>query len=261
MIKSSKKKVQLPDDKSVIARCYLTSKSEADQISLITPFWIYFIVKNKNWRFENDNITNISIGHHKLMGPLIIGGLISCFTIILISRNEFDPFLLLTGFVGGLVLLYHGWSGSEAITIQEKNDSTIIFLKEIPDACSTFLKFHRNYLTKRDQAMSIFHIANRKEWETDESEYSHPSLNSENFIHSSTKDQVIPTFAKHFSEDGDFILLEIDIPQLVNEVKYEFAPERGELFPHIYGIINKSAVTRTFPFRNLTDLKNIVFKL
>lgn len=260
-MKSSKKKIQLPDEKSIVARCNLSKSANIEQMSIITPFWMYFIQKNKRWRFENDNITQVSVGHHKLMGPLIIGGLISCFSIILISRNEFDPFILLTAFVGGFILLYHGWTGSQAVTVKERNDSTVIYLKETPEALGSYLKFHENYLKRRNHAMSIFHIAISEEWMKEEPEYRHASLKSENFIHASSKDQIIPTFNKHFSEQGDFTLLEIEITKLGNEVKYEYAPERGELFPHIYGAINKSAVSRALPFKNLTELKNIMFNL
>ena len=158
-MKSAKKKIQIPEDKSIVARCQLSSNSTVEKISVITPFWLYFILDKKRWRFENDNITHITVGHHRLMGPLIIGALIACFAIIFISRNEFDPFLLLTIFVGGLILLYHGWSGSQAIIVKEKNDTTVIYLKEIPEAMDSYLRFYRNYLTKRNDAMSIFHIA------------------------------------------------------------------------------------------------------
>lgn len=260
-MKSSRKKITIPDKSSIIAQCRLSNIPVEDRVSILTPFWTYFILRKKSWRFENENISHISIGHHRLMGPLIIGGLIACFSIILISRNEFDPFVLLVIFVAGLVLLYHGWLGSPAITVKEKNDTTVIYIREIPTAFRSFLNFHRNYLNKSNEAMSIFHIASSKDWEKSQSEYEHGSLEKENFIHASTRNQVIPTFSKHFPDEGDFTLLEIEIPKLTNEVKYEYVSDRDELFPHIYGSINKSAVARAIAFRNAADLKAIMLKL
>jgi len=252
---------QEPTAENIVAKCFLSDKEDEREITYITPFWLHIINKKKHWRFDNENIANIMVQNHKLMGPLIGGGLIACFAIILISANLFDPFILLTGFVGGLVLIYHGWTGSTAIIVNEKNDSTVIYLKEPPAALDSYLKFYRDYLQKRDKAMSIYHIASSKEWENSAEMYHHASLQTEKFIHASTKEQVMPTFEKHFPEQGEFTLLEIDIAKLNSEVKYELVQERNQPFPHIYGEINKSAVTRTFPFRILPELRNIMFKL
>lgn len=257
----SEKKIKRPDQSSIIAQCILSNTLADDKISILTQFWTYFIIRKKKWRFENENISHISVEHHHLMGPLIVGGLIACFSVVLISRNEFDPFVLLVIFVSGLVLSYFGWIGSPAIIVKEKNDTTVIYLKEIPAAFVSFLSFHKSYLSKSNEAMSIYHIAKSTEWNQPESEYEHESLKTENIIHASTRNQVVPTFSKHFPKDGDFTLLEIEIPKLTNEVKFEYVSERDELFPHIYGFINKSAVARTFSFKNITDLKNIMFKL
>ncbi|MGB3467733.1 MAG: DUF952 domain-containing protein, partial [Cyclobacteriaceae bacterium] len=253
--------IQIPENTSVIARCKLDDKPDNISVSLITPFWIYFITRKKTWRFEHENVQQISTGHHKLMGPLIGGCLLSCFSIILLSRNIFDPFLLLTFFVIGLITTYYGWQGADTIMVREKNDATNIYLTQYPDGLDSYLKFYRDYIRKPNHAMSIYHIATAKEWKEKETEYRHISLNSENFIHASTKEQVLPTFQKHFPAEGDFLLLEIDMQQLTSEVKFEYVSDREELFPHIYGTINKSAVISVLPFQNPNELKQIMFNL
>lgn len=261
MKRPKKKKIQLPGDASVIARCLLGNSSGRSDISMITPFWIYFAVGKKTWRFEHNNIRQITTNHHRLMGPLIGGSLLACFSIILLSRNDFDPFLLLTAFVAGLILTYYGWQGAEAITVVEKNDSTNIYLRDHSDALGSYLEFYNSYMGNTEKAMKIYHIAATEDWIKEEDQYTHPSLETERFIHASAREQILPTFAKHFPEKGDFILLVIDIQKLSGEVKFEYVDTRKELFPHIYGAINKTAVIATFPFENQNELKEILFNL
>ncbi len=95
----------------------------------------------------------------------------------------------------------------------------------------------------------IFHIAKREEWLAAKSgeEYRTSSLKSEGFIHCSTIAQVIRVADFLFKGQNDLVLLEINDPQVTSEIKYE--GETDELFPHIYGPINTSAVMNTHEFK------------
>jgi uncharacterized protein (DUF952 family) len=76
------------------------------------------------------------------------------------------------------------------------------------------------------------------------------------FIHFSTAGQIAETAAKHFAGQRDLLLLHVDATQLGDALKWE--PSRGgALFPHLYGSLAISAVTRVDPlpdFRALEDL-------
>jgi uncharacterized protein (DUF952 family) len=66
------------------------------------------------------------------------------------------------------------------------------------------------------------------------------------FIHFSTAAQVAETAAKHFSGQTDLMLLHVDAARLGDNLKWE--PSRGgALFPHLYGDLSLSAVTRVDP--------------
>ncbi len=66
------------------------------------------------------------------------------------------------------------------------------------------------------------------------------------YIHFSTAAQVAETLAKHFAGQTDLLLIEVDTARLGNALKWE--PSRGgALFPHLYGVLDLSAVTRVVP--------------
>lgn len=63
------------------------------------------------------------------------------------------------------------------------------------------------------------------------------------FIHFSTAQQMRVTAAKHFAGQRDLVLLALAADQFGGTLKWE--PSRGgDLFPHLYGPMQASAVTR-----------------
>jgi uncharacterized protein (DUF952 family) len=113
----------------------------------------------------------------------------------------------------------------------------------------------------------ILHITTHNDWEKAriEGEYTAPSLQSDGFIHCSTLKQTVDTANIFFKGQNGLILLCIDEDKLVSECKYEdpsvagkHDPEVGNIFPHIYGPINLSAVINILDF---PTNENGVFKL
>jgi uncharacterized protein (DUF952 family) len=66
------------------------------------------------------------------------------------------------------------------------------------------------------------------------------------FIHFSSAAQVAETAAKHFAGQGDLLLVHVDAATLGNRLKWE--PSRGGAhFPHLYGDLDLTLVTRVDP--------------
>lgn len=65
------------------------------------------------------------------------------------------------------------------------------------------------------------------------------------FIHFSTASQMRVTAAKHFAGQQDLVLLALATDQFGDELKWE-ASRGGDLFPHLYGPMQVSAVTRAW---------------
>ncbi len=245
----------------IIAKSYLSQDEHVEEMIYFTPFWLYINQKGKKWRIDHSNIQHIKLDHHKITGALIIGSILACFSVIMMSAWMFNPYILLSIFIGSLMLIYYGITGAPVLIIQERNDTTIIYLKEVTESMIGFLDFFKKYLNPKNNIMEIFHIAYKKDWENRGFNYSHKSLEKEGFIHASPQNEVIRTFEKYFPTSGNYFLLVIDILKLENEVKYEFVKERGASFPHIFGEINKTAVSDVIAFEGLSELKEILKKL
>ena len=89
----------------------------------------------------------------------------------------------------------------------------------------------------------IYHIAASEDWNlhlTNEW-YAPEAFSKEGFIHCSTKEQVPGVLQRYYAGVGDLLLLHIDETKLSSELKYEEATNQ-ELFPHIFGPINKAAI-------------------
>ena len=111
----------------------------------------------------------------------------------------------------------------------------------------------------------IYHITSLKAWSEAQrrGEYRAESLETEGFIHCSTRAQVLPVAEKYYQGRGRLLLLMIDPSRLSSDLKWEppsggLPPpgvSEGDLFPHIYGPINLEAVVRVFDLESNPDGK------
>ncbi len=94
----------------------------------------------------------------------------------------------------------------------------------------------------------ITHICPRAAWEAALAAgvYRAASLASEGFIHCSRQDQVLATANRFYAVASDLVLLWIDPARLNAEVRWE--PADGDVFPHVYGVIDLNAVLAVTPF-------------
>jgi len=100
------------------------------------------------------------------------------------------------------------------------------------------------------EAMMIFHITKRIEWEEAlrAGEYRAVSLNDQGFIHCSTPEQVVGVANFLFAGQRGLVLLGIDVEALDSKVQYENCEGGEDIFPHIYGSINLNAVVDVVDF-------------
>jgi uncharacterized protein (DUF952 family) len=102
----------------------------------------------------------------------------------------------------------------------------------------------------------IYHITSRAAWKDARQlgNYRAESLETEGFIHCSTKSQVLPVAENFYQGQRGLLLLMIDPSLLTSDLKWEPSsggtpppgvPE-GDLFPHVYGPINLDAVVKVF---------------
>jgi uncharacterized protein (DUF952 family) len=91
---------------------------------------------------------------------------------------------------------------------------------------------------------TIYHLVLRRVWEENpEQPYRAESLAGEGFIHCSFAEQVASSANRFYADADDLLLLHIDAQRLSNPLREEGSGS-GELFPHIYGPLNRDAVVK-----------------
>jgi uncharacterized protein (DUF952 family) len=84
--------------------------------------------------------------------------------------------------------------------------------------------------------------------------YRVPSLETEGFIHCSNHEQAAGSANKFYANESEMLLLAIDPDRLTSELRVEEG-RPGELFPHIYGPINREAIVEVIRLERGPDGK------
>jgi uncharacterized protein (DUF952 family) len=91
--------------------------------------------------------------------------------------------------------------------------------------------------------MNIFHVVLPKKWAevVGKDFYEPESLATEGFIHCSFAEQLDGVLERYYSDVEQVAILEIDPSKLTSKLVEE-PSTNNEIYPHIYGKINKDAV-------------------
>ncbi len=101
---------------------------------------------------------------------------------------------------------------------------------------------------------AILHICSHSAWDIAQvqGDYRAESLDTEGFVHCSTREQVVGTANLLFHGQQGLVLLVIDADKIVAPIKVEDAGN-GQFFPHVYGPINLDAVVDVREFAPEVD--------
>lgn len=90
--------------------------------------------------------------------------------------------------------------------------------------------------------MLIYHIVLPDVWEEFDSDlYRAASLETEGFIHCSFLEQLDGVVGRYYKDEDEIVVLTIDPDQLMSRVVNE-PSTNDEIYPHIYGPINRAAI-------------------
>lgn len=90
--------------------------------------------------------------------------------------------------------------------------------------------------------MTIYHIVLPEVWAAFDGDlYEAESLGSEGFIHCSFENQLDGVLQRYYSGAESVVLLEIDSDKLTSKLVNE-PSTNDEIYPHIYGPINRDAI-------------------
>ena len=97
---------------------------------------------------------------------------------------------------------------------------------------------------------TIFHIATDADIAnyTEHGEYQCASLESDGFIHCCDKDQLVGVVNRYYQNVDNVQLVILDPDKLDSPLIRENTVGGSELFPHVYGSINREAIKTVVPF-------------
>lgn len=101
--------------------------------------------------------------------------------------------------------------------------------------------FHRTAAESREAGIT-YHLVPAAVWEAVDGEWYTPeAYDADGFIHCTNgTDEIIKVGNMFYTSDPrDFVLLELKVADIASEWRYDV---EGEVYPHIYGPLNTSAV-------------------
>ncbi len=73
------------------------------------------------------------------------------------------------------------------------------------------------------------------------------------YFHLSTRAQTLETARLYFADAEELLALEIPLHEIAAATKFELAPKRGEEFPHLYGALTVTQVSRAIRLLRTAD--------
>lgn len=246
-----------------IAICYLLIDGDERNKCLLYQDEFRIVKDGREHVYSTQSGINFHFTHKKWMFPFVIGWIVLCASLLFIFRNQFNPWISLTILISSVFAIYVGWEGSEMLNVNAGPVTHSFPVKKATNNLKLFVRFVQNYLSSQEndqRQLVIYHIAKNESWISQESDsaYSHESLSEEGFIHCSLSNQLPDTFNKYFAAEKDLTLLAINPLMLISPLKLEKATHQDQLFPHVYGPINKEAIISFREFNSLEELSELL---
>lgn len=104
----------------------------------------------------------------------------------------------------------------------------------------------------------IYHVAGKpgESTTTLSEQYTASSLDEEGFIHCSTLEQLPGVVSRYYAGEEELRILVVDTNKLRPDLKYENTTGGSELFPHVYGPIDLTAIVKVIDL-GLTGLTHL----
>ncbi len=99
---------------------------------------------------------------------------------------------------------------------------------------------------------SLFHLVRPGEWPASGA-YRPPSLAAEGFVHFSFADQIAGSANRHYGDDSELAVVEVDPMLLGVPIRVEDSYGRGVAFPHAYGPVPVAAAIGLRPLQRAPD--------
>jgi len=246
----------------VLLKTYLAESKSDDRCILLYRDKLRVVYNAKVDEIALDQIKGINVTKKKLIVPLILGGIGTSFSMLTLLAGWYHYQLNLAAVFMFFGVMYWGILGRKALEINVPKHRYVYLLKEDLPQVAQFLSFLNELrINKLKKTVDrFFHVAYSSDWKIAENstEYSHPSLLEDGFVHCSRIEDLKKSYEIFFEEETEVMLLEIDIEKLIPEVVYVDIPSRDTNFPHVQGPINKTSIVSIYHFNSSKTLDEIL---
>ncbi|MCA6073824.1 hypothetical protein [Fulvivirga sedimenti] len=135
----------------VIARCPLgQSKNPSSEVFLTMGGIVVRHNGNKMEVFPREQIKQLVIRHRILWLPLVIGGIITPLALVALIKTFGAFWILLMVVLGGLFLMYYGYTGTDALTVSTTVKDYDFFVSSTSPYLKAFVQFAGAQLRNND---------------------------------------------------------------------------------------------------------------
>lgn len=219
--------MELYPDERPIAKCYLKKGSDEKNACYLTDQRLVIINNEIFSEFTNDNIRSISIEQKKLLVPIIAGGIGLSLSLLALLNNIYNPYLLLLITFAGVGLMYYGFNGTPAISINYGGKEFNILIRNATTNLSAFVNYTASQISSgHSMKNNFFKLINIRKWE---------EISSKKFFF---KPGAFLTFAqmkrllKTYDHQNDVVIM-IDPLVLSEEIRFKTTVNEKDLIPYI----------------------------
>ena len=226
------------EGEAVKAFCYIEKWGNERNKCIISDNYLGVVVRGRKTIFPLADVSTIFSTQKKMLFPLVLGGIVAPFCLLAIWNQFFDPWLMLTFFIGGLYMAYYGWMGSCTLTIKTKLKEYDFFVNRVTSNLKAFMTYVNDSLPQyaHGEEARKFYLRLRKEDWIKATEKGKISIRGSK--------QKLYTFRQERSapEPPGFITLVVDPDKVPGEMRFLREQEDEEMFPYLFEDIPLSAV-------------------
>lgn len=123
------------------AICFLKKNGDQRNCIYTTSENLVVIIRGRKHSTPLGLIKRISLTKKKLLGPIVIGGIIFSLSGLGILSNFSYPFELMLSLIGGALLFLFGYGGSLAISIETTGGFHYYFIRYTGKNLENFIKY------------------------------------------------------------------------------------------------------------------------
>ncbi len=129
------------DTGEIRAFVYLGREGDQQNQCLLTAHFLVMVIKGQKQYFKLSDLRDIQHYERKLLLPLILGGVILPLSLVALSRDYFDPYIIMLAIFSSLYFIYRGWTGINIVAVNMNSGPEEILISNITDHLRAFIQY------------------------------------------------------------------------------------------------------------------------